>query len=108
MAFADSKGILKRQQQHEQRTEGEEATSRKVALHKPCAAAFSFARTFDSSRHFHWESVGESCAQEMIVGLNRLAGQRVVEMREDARMIMKEDDWRACRSATCCQFCGLG
>ena len=60
LVFADLESILKRQQQQQQTREGEELNSRKVALHKPCAAAFYFVCTFDSSRNFYWEAVGDN------------------------------------------------
>ena len=82
MVFADLESILKRQQQQQQTAEGEDLNSRKVALRKPCAAAFYFVCTFDSSRKFYWEAMGEHCAQEMIVELNRLAEKCIAEMRE--------------------------
>ena len=73
-----------------------------ISVHKPCAAALYFVSTFDPSRNFYWEAVGENCVQEE---LNKLAEKCIEEMRQNERMVMTQEDNRAFNGAQCCHIC---
>ena len=102
LVFADLESVLKRLE-HPQGDE--EATSRLVSMHKPCAAGFYFVCTFDPTRNFYWEAVGENCIHEMIVELKALAERCMKEMRQNERMVMTQEDKRDFYRAKCCHIC---
>jgi len=76
-----------------------------IARHVPNSACFYFVCTFDTSRNFLWEHVGDDCVEKMIVELSALADNCIKEMQKNERMIYTYKDDKAFDKAKCCHIC---
>jgi hypothetical protein len=77
----------------------------KLAEHIPNSVGLAFVCTFDPSRNYYKQFVGDDCVINFMLELKCIAEDCIKEMQKNERMVMEEADWKAFKKAKCCHIC---
>ena len=94
MFYADTESTLKKT-----------ADDKKIHEHIVNSCCFYFVCTFDSSRNELFTFEGTSCLKDMTTKMFELCELRVKEMKQNARMVMTDENEKNFRKAKHCYLC---